>query len=70
MIAEAKLEEVEKYLDENSGHKNAEKVKEHIEAVETLDGNFSQLSFWKLKKKLCPKTPDPPMAKLVRTVCL
>ena len=38
VIAEAKLEEVEKYLDENCGHKNAEKVKE---AVGTLDVKFS-----------------------------
>ena len=61
--AEDKLEEVENFLTENCAAKNAEIIKEHIREVEREDGNFSQLKMWKLKKKLCPKIGDPPMAK-------
>ena len=42
---------------------NTEAVKEYIGSIETLDGNFSQIGLWKLKKKLCPQITDPPMAK-------
>ena len=62
-IAEAKLEEVEKVLNDKCSLKNAEMVKEYIKDVETDEGNFSQLKLWKLKQKLCPKSCDPPMAK-------
>ena len=31
--------------------------------MKTDEGNFSQLKIWKLKQKICPKIPDPPMAK-------
>ena len=61
--AEKKLDEVERFLVENCAEKNAEIVKQHIKDIETKDGNFSQLKLWKLKQKLCPKVPDPPMAK-------
>ena len=64
IVAENKLNEVETFLDEHCAKKNAEKVKAHIDSVETLEGNFSQLGLWKLKQKLCPQISDPPMAKL------
>ena len=63
IVAENKLNEVETFLDEHCAKKNAEKVKSHIDSVETLEGNFSQLGLWKLKQKLCPQISDPPMAK-------
>ena len=62
-IAEELLEEVERFLTENTAAKNVATVKEYIKYVETEEGNFSQLKLWKLKQKLCPKAPDPPMAK-------
>ena len=43
--------------------KNASIVKEHLETLENLEGNFSQLGLWKLKQKLCPFPADLPMAK-------
>ena len=61
--AEDRLEEVEKFLIENCAAKNAEIVKQHINDIQKEDGNFSQLKLWKLKQKLCPKVPDPSMAK-------
>ena len=62
-IATKRLEEVEKYLNDHCAEKNAETVREYVQGVENDAGNFSQLKLWKLKQKLCPKNPDPPMAK-------
>ena len=62
-IAKAKLEEVEDSLAEESSKKNASIVKEQLENLENLEGNFSHLGLWKLKQKLCPISVDPPMAK-------
>ena len=61
--AKKKLDEIEELLDEETATKNANTVKEHIENMETIDENFSNLGFWKLRKKLSPKFEDPPMAK-------
>ena len=63
IIAENKLKETEKYLTDNFAAKSAEIIKEQVQGMETLDGTFSQTGFWKVKKKLCPQTGDPPMAK-------
>ena len=57
------MEELEDSLAEATAAKNAHIVKEHIENMETDDGNFSNLGFWKLKRKLFPIAEDPPMAK-------
>ena len=51
-------------MDHLCASKNYDKVKDHIEHLETQEGNFSQLGMWKLKKKLCPESLDPPMAKV------
>ena len=32
--------------------------------MENVDGKFSQGGFWKLKRKLIPRSTDPPSAKL------
>ena len=45
--AEAELEEIERYLDEHTAAKNAEKVKTYIKDTETLEGNFHKLDFGK-----------------------
>ena len=63
IIAQDKLDEVEKFLIDKCAADNAETVKQHISEVQRDDGNFSQLKLWKLKQKLCPKVSDPPMAK-------
>ena len=51
-------------LTDSCARENAEKVRKHIQNIETLEGNFSQNGLWKLKKKLCPMISDPPMAKV------
>ena len=63
-VAKDKLEDVEAYLNEKCYTKNVETVKEYIKGSEDEKGDFSQLKLWKLKKRLCPKTCDPPMAKM------
>ena len=63
-IAELKLSNIEETITHELASSNAEAVKEYVGNMETLDGNFSQLGLWKLKKKLCPLKSDPPMAKL------
>ena len=62
--AEEKLKETEIYLTEKFAAKCADVIKEQAKQIETLDGKFSQIGFWKIKKKLCPQSMDPPMAKL------
>ena len=65
--AESKLIEIEEAIANELSSNNAEKVKEYVGSIETLDGNFSQIGLWKLKQKLCPQTTDPPMAKYDNT---
>ena len=62
-IAKSNLEKIEKDLAEETATQNAETIKEHLQTVESLDGNFSQIGFWKLKQKIWPSSCDPPMAK-------
>ena len=62
-IAENKLGEVEENLTINFSVKASDIIKDHVKEIETLEGNFSQLGFWKIKKKLCPRPQEPPMAK-------
>ena len=62
-IAKSDLEKIEKDLADETATQNAEKIKEHLQTVESLDGNFSQIGFWKLKQKIWPSSCDPPMAK-------
>ena len=38
-------------------------MREHLEQIETQEGTFLNLGFWKLKQKLRPGSKDPPMAK-------
>ena len=62
-IALSKLESLEDAICEEVADKNTEKAKKYLENIESLDGNFSQVGFWKLEQKLSPFAPDPPMAK-------
>ena len=57
------LLKIEECLANFTGNKNALLVKEHVKALELSDGKMCNNRFWKLKRKLCPNTADPPMAK-------
>ena len=43
--------------------KNAEIMTTRLSMVDSLDGNFSQLGFWKVKKLVFPTQKEPPTAK-------
>ena len=43
---------------------NFNKVKEELEKVKTNKGGMNSKQIWSLKKKLCPKSKDPPTAML------
>ena len=49
--AEEKLKETEKCLTEKFSAKFAEIIKEQTKQMGTLEGKFSQVGFWKIKKK-------------------
>ena len=56
--------EVEEFLVDKLAAKNADMVREQVNSITTLDGNFSQSGLWKMKQRFCPTTTDPPTAKL------
>ena len=62
--AEKKLDDIEEYLNHTVGAKNAETVRGYVKDMETIDGNFCQQGLWRIKQKLCPRSVDPPMAKM------
>ena len=61
--AKVELELIEDFLTETCANTNAEKIKTHFASMESLDGKFCQVGLWNLKKRICPKTMDPPMGK-------
>ena len=43
---------------------NFKKVRDEIDKMKTNEGGMSEKQIWKLKKKLCPRSKDPPTAML------
>ena len=62
-IAEENLKETEHLLSNNFALKSAEIIKEQLEGIQSEEGKFSQVGFWKIKQKFSPLSMDPPMAK-------
>ena len=56
------LNKLERSLNHIEEVSNTNKIRIYINSCEVNDGTFSQNGFWKLKKKLCPSSKDPPMA--------
>ena len=61
--AKHKLEQVEEEIYEKISESNAKLVTEQLSCLDTLDGKFSQIGMWKIKKRICPRPKDPPTAK-------
>ena len=57
-----KLAKVEEELEKLCAKDNAEKVKEELEGIENEDGGIHPGKLWALRKKLFPKSRDPPTA--------
>ena len=62
-IIEQKIEDIEHYIAMKVSDKNAKKISEQFNDMTLGEGSFSQVGFWRVKNKLCPKNGDPPMAK-------
>ena len=60
---ENKLASIDDQICKLTADKNAAVLRESLNKVDNTDGQFSQLSMWKLKSFLCPKLVDSQMAK-------
>ena len=57
------IEDIESFVSLRMSEKNATKISEQIAELSLGQGEFSQGGVWKVKKKICPRATDPPMAK-------
>ena len=58
-----KIDKLENKISKSIAEKNVEKVKDHFKALSTFEGTYSNLKMRKLKKKIMPRSYDPPMTK-------
>ena len=54
---------IENEISKICSEQNCKIVKQHFAELSSNDGQVSRLNMWKLKRKLCPRTIEPPMAK-------
>ena len=57
------IEKLESELAKELADKNANFVKDILENIEDEEGRVNHTGFWKIKQRLLPNNPDPPMAK-------
>ena len=62
-FVETKIDQLNTKISSLISSKNCEIVTNQISNLETLEGGFSQNGMWRVKSKLFPKPPNPPMAK-------
>ena len=62
-FVERKINELNSRISSIVSSKNSNIVLEQVSKLETLEGGFSNNGMWKLKSKLFPKSPNPPIAK-------
>ena len=62
-ILNQKIQEIGDYLSNEIGDKNAQKMTEQISSLTLGEGGLTQTGFWRMKRKICPKNTDPPLAK-------
>ena len=60
--SQLELVKVENKLSEMCAEENLKKIKEEVEGINCETGGVNSGNLWKLKKKLCPKSRDPPTA--------
>ena len=61
--AKHRLEHVEEEIYEKIAESNAKIVTEQLGCLDTLDGQFSQIGMWKIKKKNMPQVKGSPHCK-------
>ena len=57
------VEALELDIQQTCAAENARLIREQVEHLSDLDGNFSPNLMWKIKSKVCKRVCDPPMAK-------
>lgn len=62
-IINTKLQIIEDNLTKLSANENAQNIKKQVENLSSLNGGFSTLGVWQVRKKVVPRHTDPPMAK-------
>ena len=62
-FADKEIIEINSKISSLISKRNVQIVTSQLSELETLEGGFSQIGMWKLKSKLFPKPPSPPMAK-------
>ena len=63
IVISEKIEQVEDKISDIVSEKNVKHIKEHFKSLSIGQGTFNNLKMWKLKKKIMPRSYDPPMAK-------
>ena len=63
-LLETKLKSVEAEISEINYEKNFNIVKDNINHLVDDTENLNCIKMWQLKKRICSKSPDPPIAKL------
>ena len=58
------LKKVEEELADKFSSNNYEKIMEEIEGIECEEGGINSGKLWSLRRRLCPKSRDPPTAML------
>ena len=64
---ENKIASIDDQIVKLTAEKNAAVIRENLDKIDNIDGQFSQLSMWKLKSLLCPKLIDSQTAKKDKT---
>ena len=62
-IAMSKLKSIENEITELTVKKNAEKIRKLVGENKLLDGKFSQVNFWKIKRKMIPNCREVAIGK-------
>ena len=48
---------------ENCANNNADKIRDQVKGMSSIDGTFSSMKMWKIKKKVAPRPKEPQAAK-------
>ena len=63
LIISNKIKQLDDDLSEQFSAENATKIKTQVEKLSKSNGEMSRIGAWEVKKNICPRPQDPPMAK-------
>ena len=62
-IIREKIQDIEDKLSEKLAIENVKNIKDQVENMCNIDGEFSHINTWEIKKKILRRKNDPPMGK-------